>query len=158
MPGVPFHKSYTSLSEQNLCFFFATYLDAKGPIKSTSTIKNYVCHAKNYWLESGCAPVLLKSETYRGSWKVFIEVDQKWGGGGLFLFSPTPLWVPAHIPPPNLGVSSYPYGRCNFGFCGMLSSHVFYFEQVRLDSLVLIDVSGRELQTRELPNTQNFFF
>ena len=61
IPDRPFPVKPPALSELTL-YFFAAYLFMKRSIKSAATIRSYISHAKNYWIELGCTPELLKSD------------------------------------------------------------------------------------------------
>ena len=150
IPGVPFPKKNPSLSELTLCFF-AAYLCTKQSIKSAATIKSYVRHAKNYWIELGCAPELLKSETLSRVLKgISRSKPKKRDQRPAFLL---PHYnFPLVFRHPTSEECCVQSAAIIFGFFGMLRFHVFV--QLHVNSLVLVDIHGREHKTRGLPHAK----
>ena len=147
IPRRPFPVKPPSLSELTLCFF-AAYLCTKRSIKSAATIRSYISHAKHYWIELGCTPELLKSDTLSRVLKgISRSRPKKRDQRPAFLLPHYDL--PLIFRHPASGEHCVQAAAVIFGFFGMLRFHVF--EQLHLGSLVLVDIHGGEYKMDGLP-------
>ena len=106
-----------------LCFFGA-YLLRLGTIQSASTVRGYIGHVKNLWIEEGCHPDDLNSVTLsrflKGVARLLPKSPDK-RPPFLLTFYPIPLmyWYP-----PNSGRCAE-FSAVILGFFAMLRFHIF---------------------------------
>ena len=123
-----------------LCFF-AGALFLKKSIKSANTIRSYVRHVKNQWIQDGCDPEDLKSDVLERVLKGLKRwLPPKKDARPAFL-------LPHYILPPKFrhpasGKLCTSMAAVIFGFFGLARFHVL--EKMNIDSLSLVDRGGRE--------------
>ena len=148
---IPLPCPAPSASTLVLCFFAAS-LCLKSSINSAKTIKSYIRHIKDYWIQMGCDPLCFESDILDRVLKgVNRRYPPKRDTRPAFLLPHYhfPLWFrhpsSAHLCTVTAAII--------FGFFGMVRFHVF--KKLRLKNLVLVGVRGREYTLwRFPPHTQ----
>ena len=121
-----------------LCFF-AVSLFQKKSIKSANTIRSYVRHVKNLWIQKGCDPKLLQSDVLNRVLKgLKRRVPPKRDTRPAFLLPHYRL--PKRFRHPSNGRHCATIAAIIFGFFGLSRFHIL--KQLNIDSLSLVDKKG----------------
>lgn len=129
-----------------LCFFAATLFQKKS-IKSAATIKSYVKHVKNQWIQDGCDPSILESDVLKRVLKgMKRRLPPKRDARPAFLL---PHYkIPLIFRHPSSAEQRSTIAAVIFGFFGLARFHVF--KQLNVDALSLVDRGGHEYKISNL--------
>ena len=123
-----------------LCFF-AVNLFQKKSIKSESTIRSYIKHVKNKWIQNGCDPEILESDILDRVLKgMKRSLPPKRDARPAFLLPHYKL--PKKYQLPTSGRQCATIAAIIFGFFGLARFHVL--EKLRVDALSMVDRGGHE--------------
>ena len=119
----------------------------KKTITSASTIRSYIRHVKNQWIQNGCDPESLDSgvldrvlKGLKRCWPPKTDVRPA------FLLPHYKL--PSKFRYPSSGQQCSQIAAVIFGFFGLARFHVL--EKLNVDCLTLVDKSGHEYKLRQL--------
>ena len=133
--SIPLPCPPPSASTLILCFF-ASSLYLRDSINSAATIKSYLRHVKNYWIQMGCDPSCFESDMLDRVLKgVTRRYPPKKDTRPAFLLPHYDL--PAEVLHPSSGHSCIIFAAVFFGFFGFLRFHVF--KKLRFENLVLVN-------------------
>ena len=121
-----------------LCFF-AVSLFLKKSIKSANTIRSYVRHVKNLWIQNGCKPDRLQSDILNRVLKgLKRQLPPKKDTRPAFLLPHYGL--PRKFRYPASGRLCSTIAAIIFGFFGLSRFHIL--KQMNINSLCLVDTKG----------------
>ena len=127
-----------------LCFF-SVALYQKKSIKSSRTIRSYIRHVKNQWIQNGCDPKILESDVLERVLKgIKRRLPPKSDTRPAFLLPHYNL--PSSFCHPTTGHQCTISAAVIFGFFGLSRFHVL--EQLTLDALTVVDRGGHEYKIR----------
>ena len=135
-----------SLHILTLCFF-AVALFLKKSIKSSKTIRSYIRHVKNKWIQKGCDPESLESDVLERVLKgLKRRLPSKKDTRPAFLL---PYYkLPKELCHPTSGRLCATVAAVIFGFFGLSRFHVL--EKLRVEALCLVDKGGHEYKIDRL--------
>ena len=129
-----------------LCFF-AVALFSKKSIKSSKTIRSYIRHVKNQWIQNGCDPLTLKSDVLERVLKgLKRRLPAKSDSRPAFLLPHYKL--PKGLRHPVSGRQCTTIAAVIFGFFGLSRFHVL--EKLTIEALSLVDKGGHEYKINNL--------
>ena len=129
-----------------LCFF-AVALFLKKSIKSSKTIRSYIRHVKNMWIQNGCNPLSLESDVLERVLKgLKRRLPPKRDCRPAFLLPhyKLPKWL-CH---PISGRHCATIAAVIFGFFGLSRFHIL--EKLKIEALSLVDKGGHEYKINKL--------
>ena len=130
-----------------LCFFAVT-LFLKKSIKSYKTIRSYIRHVKNCWIQKGLDPESLNSDVLERVLKgLKRRLPIKKDARPAFLLPHYKL--PKELGHPTSGRLCATVAAVIFGFFGFARFHVL--KQLELKALCLVDKGGHEYRLKKLP-------
>ena len=122
-------------------------LFVKKSIKSCNTIRSYIRHVKNQWIEKGCDPLILESDVLDRVLKgLKRRLPAKKDCRPAFLLPHYRL--PRALRHPTSGRQCTALAAVIFGFFGLSRFHVL--EKLQIDTLSLVDKGGREYEIDKL--------
>ena len=125
-----------------LCFF-AVSLFLKKSIKSVTTIKSYIRHVKNLWIQDGCNPKALKSNVLDRVLKGLTRrLPPKRDVRPAFILPHYKL--PKNFAYPTSAQQCSTSAAVIFSFFGLARFHVL--EKLTVKSLYLVDRGGTQVQ------------
>ena len=129
-----------------LCFF-ATALFLKKSVKSSKTIKSYIRHVKNSWIQKGIDPESLESEVLKRVLKgIARRLPPKNDARPAFLLPHYKL--PKEFSHPTSERLCATVAAVSFGFFGLSRFHVL--EKLKINALRLVDKGGHEYKIDKL--------
>ena len=129
-----------------LCFFAVT-LFLKKSIKSSKTIRSYIRHVKNCWIQNGVDPESLDSDVLERVLKgLKRRLPSKKDTRPAFLLPHYKL--PNELGHPTSGQLCATIAAVIFGFFGLARFHVL--KKLELKALCLVDKGGHEYKMRKL--------
>ena len=146
MCPLPFPNKTPSTATLTLCFF-SVFLFLKKSIKSAATVKSYVRHVKNYWIQMGCDPSCFESEELTRVLKgISRRRPPKRDDRPAFLLPH--YQMPLILRHPTSDTQCVITAAVIFGIFGLLRFHVF--KKLNLSTLVLVDTRGTEHEMKQL--------
>ena len=113
----------------------------KKSIKSGNTIRSYIRHVKNQWIQNGCDPLTLESDVLERVLKgLKRRLPPKKDARPAFLLPHYKL--PKALRHPSSGKQCATVAAVIFGFFGLSRFHIL--EKLKVEVLCLVDKGGRE--------------